>query len=112
MRLLVEENLPPWLAAWFRDTGEDALHVYDLGLDHVADTSIRDLAREALRIVVTKDDDFLRIQRSHDTAVLLLTCGNLRRAELIRRFAACWPELRARLEGGERVVVSELMDFS
>ena len=52
------------------------------------------------------------MQRPTDTPVIHLTCCNLRRAELIASFAACWPELRRRLESGEPLVETDLGDAS
>lgn len=94
MKLLVDENLSPRLAAWLRREGLEGLHVREVSLQRTLDTVIRNTMGATGWIIVTKDDDFVRMQRPTDGPVLHLICGNLRRAELVRRFAACWPELR------------------
>lgn len=58
MKFIVDENLPPKLAAWLRERGHDAVHVRDsVGLGS-QDASLVDLAQTEGRIIVTKDGDF------------------------------------------------------
>lgn len=108
MKFVVDENLPPKLAAWLRDQGFEAVHVFDVALDRTPDPRIRNAAAQAGWVIVTKDNDFVRLQRLADGPLLFLTCGNLPRAELMRAVAAEWSELLRRLEAGEHLVETAL----
>jgi predicted nuclease of predicted toxin-antitoxin system len=58
MRLLIDMNLPPSLAAWLRSEGHDAVHVRELGLGHGSDIEVFTRAGQDSRIVITFDLDF------------------------------------------------------
>jgi predicted nuclease of predicted toxin-antitoxin system len=102
VRFIVDEQLPPRLVEWLRRQGQDAHHVRDLGFKSASDRVIRDHAGDS--VIVTKDEDFARIQRNGDGAILWLRCGNLRRSDLLARFAQAWPGVLVRLDAGERCV--------
>ena len=105
MKFIVDEQLPPALAEWLRSIGHDAVHVYDLDMGAVQDTFIEQHARHTGAVIITKDEDFVQIQRRIDGArILWLRLGNVRRAALLARIAADWATIIARLDGGEPVV--------
>lgn len=58
MRWLLDQGLPRSAATFLWETGEDALHVGDLGMADASDDRILDHARRDGRIVVTLDADF------------------------------------------------------
>ncbi len=103
MRFLVDAQLPPALARWLTERGEEAGHLADLGLLRATDVEIWRLAAERGAAVVSKDEDFaLRAQlRSGGPQVVWVRWGNLRTAELLRRWEEHWPLLRDALERGE-----------
>ncbi|MDP1736069.1 MAG: DUF5615 family PIN-like protein [Caulobacter sp.] len=107
MKFVVDEQLPPELAGWLVGQGHDAVHVRDLGLRSSSDRLIREAAQDSGAVVITKDEDFVRIRRANDR-VLWLRCGNLRRALFMPRFMEAWPDVRLALEAGEPVVEANL----
>lgn len=105
MRFIVDEQLPPALAQWLRDKGQDAHHV--VGLDMLARPDI-DIARHALEttsVIVTKDEDYLHF-RPHVgfVQVLWLRVGNVPNAVLLSWMETGWPEAVRKLEAGEEIV--------
>lgn len=74
MKFLVDENLPPRLAAWLNERGHDAVHVQDIALLGTTDRRIREAASKDQRVIVTKDSDF--DAPGEGTRVLKLSIGN------------------------------------
>jgi predicted nuclease of predicted toxin-antitoxin system len=58
MKLLVDANLSPTVAAGLREAGFDAIHVADLNLVTATDDVIFDRAVQVGRVVITVDSDF------------------------------------------------------
>lgn len=75
MRLLVDANLSPVVAARLREAGHDAIHVYDVGLAQAGDERIVEYALEHDYVIVSADTDFgailARLDRSKPSFVLL-----------------------------------------
>ena len=75
MKLLVDANLSPRVAASLRDAGQDAVHVYDVGLAHASDEEILAAAEREGRVVVSGDADFgmlLAIRRAAGPSFVLI----------------------------------------
>ncbi len=106
MNLIVDAQLPPALARWLAARGEAADHLVDLGLLNASDEEIWRIAEERGAVIVSKDEDFaLRAQlRNAGPQIVWVRSGNVRTAELLRRWADLWPETRQALERGERLV--------
>ncbi len=106
MRLLVDAQLPPALARWLTDQGEQAEHVADLGLLFASDLEIWRAAEEREAVIVSKDEDFALRAQLRDTGpqVVWVRSGNVRTGELLRRWAQLWPGAREALARGERLV--------
>ena len=106
MRFIIDAQLPPALARWLTSQGYEAPHVFDVGLAEAPDAVIWRRATENAAVVVSKDDDFaLRTQMgTAGPAVVWVRYGNVRRVELIRRFAAAWPGIVDALGRGETLV--------
>jgi predicted nuclease of predicted toxin-antitoxin system len=84
MRFLVDENLPPRLAAWLCAHGHDALHVSDCGLLGCSDAAIADFAEHESRVIITRDADFENLSASKAALrVMLLGIGNAPTPELL-----------------------------
>lgn len=58
MRWLLDQGLPLTAADLLRSTGEEAIHVSEIGMAKTADQLILDYAARDERIVVTLDADF------------------------------------------------------
>jgi predicted nuclease of predicted toxin-antitoxin system len=75
MRLLVDANLSPKVAAGLREAGFEAMHVADLDLLAATDDQIFDRAVDDGFVVVTADSDFgmlLALRRSATPSVIHL----------------------------------------
>jgi predicted nuclease of predicted toxin-antitoxin system len=75
MRLLLDANLSPRVAAGLRDAGFDAVHVVDLGLVTATDNEIFDRAASEGLTVITADSDFgmlLALRRATNPSVVHL----------------------------------------
>ena len=99
-RIWIDAQLPPALAQWLQsEHGEDAVHVQDLGLLRARDSAIFAAAGAATELVVvmTKDDDFVKLQGQHGPPphVVWLRCGNVANRELRRIVLEAWPRVAA-----------------
>ncbi len=105
MRIVVDQQLPPVLAAWLRSQGLDAFHVRELGL---GDRPDHDIWRNALRdssVVVSRDADFANFARQDANGRLVwLRIGNCSNATLIETFERHWPSILSRINAGERFI--------
>lgn len=102
MTIWVDEQISPAVAAWIaQEIGTPALAVRDLGLARATDREIFLAARKAEAIVITKDQDFVRLlgRFGPPPSVIWITCGNTSNAYL--RDA-----LRARLASALRLIDS------
>lgn len=106
MRLLVDAQLPPALARWLTAQGHEAEHVFDVGLGDSPDSVVWMHALKEAAVIVTKDEDFaVRAQLSAGgPAVVWVRYGNVRRAELLVKFALVWPRIVEALERGETLI--------
>ena len=85
IRFIVDTQLPPSLAEYFRRRGYDAIHVINCPLGALtSDKEIIAIATEETRIIITKDSDFLDhyLLKGYPPAILLLQLGNIKNNEL------------------------------
>ena len=85
LRFIVDTQLPPSLAEFFRRRGFDATHVVDYPSGALTqDDEIISIAIIEKRIIVTKDIDFFDyfILKNYPPAVLLLQMGNIKNRDL------------------------------
>jgi predicted nuclease of predicted toxin-antitoxin system len=92
MKLLLDENLSPVLAARLSDCFPGSMHVEQCGLASVDDAQIWAFAAQHEFTIVTKDSDFheLSVLRGQPPKVVWLRFGNCTTTEIeasIRRFA-------------------------
>ena len=107
MKLWLDAQLPPALAAWVTATfGIDTQSVRDLGLREAKDQQIFQAARDAEAVVVTKDSDFVELveRLGSPPQVLWVTCGNTTNARLKQVLVKCFPHAVQLLQQGEPVV--------
>ncbi len=104
--LWIDAQLPPALAEWLAAWGAPSRHVADLGLLAAPDEGIFAAARDAVAVVVTKDEDFVRLLEAHGPPpqVVWVTVGNVRNARLRALFEQHWPAMRVQLAAGEPLV--------
>ena len=102
MKFLVDENLPPRLAAWLNERGHDAVHVQDVRLTGQADKQLEALARSEDRVIITKDSDFEAPQAG--LRVLKLSIGNSSTQALLERLERSLLNAVARFGSGDSLV--------
>ena len=104
--LWIDAQLPPALAEWLAEWGAPCRHVAELGLLAAPDEGIFAAARQEVAVVVTKDEDFVRLLEAHGPPpqVVWVTVGNVRNARLRVLFERHWPAIRAQLTAGEPLV--------
>lgn len=91
MRFLIDAQLSRRLAAWLSGNGHDARHTLDLpNRNRSTDAEICVIAAREKRIVVTKDDDFVRsyLLNGQPPQLLLIATGNINNDELLELFQA------------------------
>jgi predicted nuclease of predicted toxin-antitoxin system len=76
VKLLVDENLSPRIAAELAEVGHDAVHVRDVGLARSTDSTLPSFAARTGRVIVSNDSDF---------GALLARTGALRPSVLLVR---------------------------
>lgn len=107
LRVWIDAQLPPALADWLRrEFKVDAVHVKTLGLHQAEDSPIFDAARTAVDVVITKDDDFVRLldRLGPPPRVLWVRCGNVKNAMLRDILLRAWPEAAVLFAAGESLV--------
>lgn len=84
MKLLVDANLAPRVAARLREAGHEAVHVADLGLLRATDEEIARHAVDAGFVVVSADSDFsmlLALSGAAAPSVVLFRSADLMSAD-------------------------------
>lgn len=109
MRFLVDAQLPPALARWLDDRGQQAEHVWDCGLTQATDAETWEYAAQAGAVLVTKDEEFAERRASGHAGppIVWISLNNTRCREFLNKFESILPELLAALDGGE--VLIEIM---
>src|SRR5947207_1352312 len=90
MKLLLDENISPKLAAKLSDIYPDSAHVRQFGLTHKTDLDVWKFAKANGFVVVSKDSDFNQFSLlwGHPPKVIWARVGNCTTgqiAELLRR---------------------------
>lgn len=84
MKFLIDQNRSLQLAELLRDSGHDAVHTSELGLERAEDRELLLLAAEESRIVVSGDTDFgalLAMLKATLPSVILFRARHMPRAE-------------------------------
>ena len=107
MIIWLDAQLSPRLVQWIGETfGVECLHVRDLGLRDVEDPEIFQKARDAGAVVMTKDQDFVRLaERSgYPPQVIWVTSGNMPNARFKSLLLKTFRDAMSLIESGEAVV--------
>ena len=108
MKLWIDAQLSPTLAKWITENFStlEAIAVRDLGLRDAEDQVIFFSARNADATVMTKDSDFLELQKrlGAPPKIIWVTCGNTSKVRLIEILSVNLQKAVELLEGGEVLV--------
>jgi len=108
MMLWIDAQLSPALAKWIDENFAtiEAVAVRDLGLRDAEDQVIFFSAREANVTVMTKDSDFLELQRrlGAPPKIIWITCGNTSNTRLREILTSSLQQAVDLLESGEILV--------
>lgn len=107
MKLWIDAQLSSHLAVWIRKTfAIDAYSLEYLKLDEAEDEDIFLAAREASAVVMTKDEDFVRLQKRLGTPpqMIWITCGNTSNEHLRVILQSTLENAMKFLESGEALV--------
>jgi predicted nuclease of predicted toxin-antitoxin system len=104
VRIIIDQQLPPLLAGWFRDQGLDAVHVRELGMSSAPDTDIWAEAARDDAVILSRDEDFVGLTRAGGARLVWIRVGNCSNTTLLAMIEANWPTILTRLEDGERLV--------
>lgn len=100
-------HLPPDIGRWLSLTfNVRCCAMRDLGMQRFADEAVFDAARRSGAIVMTKDQDFVKLLERWGAPpqVIWLTCGNTSNARLRDVLAKAMPATLNLLEDGEPLV--------
>jgi predicted nuclease of predicted toxin-antitoxin system len=103
----VDEQISPAVAFWIeREFATRATAVRDLGLARASDLEVFRAARAANAIVVTKDQDFVRLvgRLGAPPSVIWITCGNTSNARLREVLRTHLSSALDLIEAGEALV--------
>ena len=104
MRIIIDQQLPPLLAGWFRDQGLDAAHVRELGMSSAPDADIWAEATTDNAVVISRDEGFVARVRSGGARLVWIRIGNCANPTLLAVIADNWPRIHEKLQAGERLV--------
>lgn len=84
MKFLIDAQLPRRFAVWLNEAGHDARHTLDLPLgNRTPDSDVIACAMREVRVVVSKDGDFVQsFLITGQPSLLLISTGNIANAEL------------------------------
>lgn len=108
MKLWIDAQLSPAIAAWLNRTFDDieAESIRALGLRNATDLEIFKAANIADVVVLSKDDDFIQLieQKGTPPKQLWVTCGNTSNAKMKKILSSVLPKAKKLIKSGENIV--------
>lgn len=108
MKLWIDAQLSPAIAAWINRTFDDieAKSVCSLGLRDATDHKIFEEANKADVVLMSKDDDFIQLieQKGTPPKLIWITCGNTSNARMREILSTTLLKAKELLESGESLV--------
>jgi predicted nuclease of predicted toxin-antitoxin system len=108
MRFLADMGVDQRVVAWLRETGHDAVHLRDEGLQRLDDEAIFAKAVAERRVVLTFDLDFgevAALARGRPASVILFRLPDARHVRVIERLRAVLTASADALVAGAVIVV-------
>lgn len=81
MKFLADMGISPKIVDWLCETGHDAVHLHDEGLERLSDEKILEKARRERRVVITHDLDFgdlMALSQRDDPSVIIFRLQDMR----------------------------------
>ena len=103
----VDAHLSPDLATWIeRELKHPARDLRSMQLRDATDRQIFEEVRKAGAVIMSKDEDFVRMiqQRGTPPQLIWLTCGNTSNEHLQKILRATFSQIMQLLEKGEEIV--------
>lgn len=110
MKFLLDENMPPSLAAMLVGLGHEARHVFDIGYNNTPDFKIAAFAAVSGEALITHDTDFgtlLALSGESRPSVILFRWKKISAKSVFYFLEERLPELADALESGSFIVVDE-----
>lgn len=106
MRFLLDANLAPSLCRPIKSAGYDCVHFSRFLPVDAKDVQIAHLANEMGAVLMTKDADFVELQRRHKLTVPLvwLRFGNMTNRKMLEDLLTRLPRIVAAIESGEDLI--------
>ena len=107
MIIWLDAQLSPRLLPWIEEVfAIQCVHVRDLGLRDAEDSEIFQKARGAESVVMTKDEDFVRLVERNGSPpqVIWITCGNMSNTHFKSLLLKTLRDAISLIEGGEAIV--------
>ena len=97
MKLLLDENLSRRIVPSLQDGFPGSTQVVLAGLERADDRAVWEYARERGYVIVTKDDDFLRLQLllGYPPKIILLNLGNCTSQQVLSTLVSSQREIDA-----------------
>ncbi|MCY7327014.1 MAG: DUF5615 family PIN-like protein, partial [Saprospiraceae bacterium] len=109
LMVLIDAQLSPNLAIWVKDRfGIDCFSVGYIGYRNASDLDIFFKARELDAVVLTKDEDFVKLLHQHGSPprLIWITCGNTSNARMREILEAHFETALGLLETTDLVEIS------
>ncbi|MEM6804138.1 MAG: DUF5615 family PIN-like protein [Bacteroidota bacterium] len=108
MKFIVDTQLPPKLATYISELGNDCIHTTHFPDGHLlGDNQIIEIAKTQNRIVISKDSDFTEyfMLKGAPPQVLLIEFGNIGNKELLGLFESFFSEVKEAFQQGSDLVI-------
>ena len=107
MIIWLDAQLSPRLLPWIEEAfAIQCVHVRDLGLRNAEDSEIFQKARDAASVVMTKDEDFVRLveRDGPPPQVIWITSGNMSNANFKSLLLKTLRDTISLIESGEAII--------
>lgn len=113
MKLIIDAQISPAIAAWINRTFDDiqAISARSVELQFAKDSVIYSYAKENGYVIMSKDDDFLNQLEKFGSppALIWITSGNTSNARMREILTSTLPKVKNMIDKGEPIVeISDL----